>query len=349
MTDISSVREEIDKVDEQILSLISLRFKLVGEVGKIKQKDGRTITDKRRENEVMEKWVSRARGLGIPESFVKSILPLIFSYSKMLELNPDEKRRVVILGYGGMARSLTSLLSLVGHEVVITGRNLQRASNLASEFRTVSMNMKDALKWGEFIIVAIPPTAIVSGFLDNVLPLARGKTLMDISSSKNYVFSFLEKASVENGFRFVSTHPLFGPSLYPVGEKIAIIPSSTSTNINDVIEFWKKSGLSVIETDPDSHEKAMSIVQVLVHFYMMGLSKAIDEISSEMGVNPSDFETTNFREVSKSLERVNYLKDVIIEIQENNPYSRQVREAGIDTLKRVNEEINLKKGKENKT
>ncbi|WP_256202481.1 chorismate mutase [Sulfuracidifex tepidarius] len=129
MTDISSLRSEIDKVDEQILSLLSLRFKLVKEVGKLKRKDGKPLTDKSREEEVVEKWVARSRSLGIPESFIRSILPLFFSYSKMLELNPDEKRRVVIIGYGGMSRSLTSLLSLVGHEVVITGRNLSKASS----------------------------------------------------------------------------------------------------------------------------------------------------------------------------------------------------------------------------
>ncbi|BBG24247.1 Shikimate dehydrogenase [Sulfuracidifex tepidarius] len=339
MTDISSLRSEIDKVDEQILSLLSLRFKLVKEVGKLKRKDGKPLTDKSREEEVVEKWVARSRSLGIPESFIRSILPLFFSYSKMLELNPDEKRRVVIIGYGGMSRSLTSLLSLVGHEVVITGRNLSKASSLASEFRAVTMKMNEAIKWGEIIIITIPPDPIESGFIDETFPMMKEKTVMDITSSKARVFTYLERKSIEHSFRFVSTHPLFGPFLFPVGEKIAIMRSRTSGDIDDLVSFWSKAGLSPVLTDPETHEKAMSIVQVLVHFYMMGMDESIREASSIMGINPNLFETTNFREISKSLERVRSLSSVILEIQSNNPYAEEIREISINALKKVHEEL----------
>ncbi len=301
--------------------------------------EGKPLTDNSREKEVVEKWVSRSRSLGIPESFIRSILPLFFSYSKMLELNPDEKKRVVIIGYGGMSRSLTSLLSLVGHEVVITGRNLSKASSVASEFKAVTMKMDDAIKWGEIIIITIPPAPIESGFLEGDFPIMKNKTVMDISSSKSGIFNYLERKSIENSFRFVSTHPLFGPSLFPVGEKIAIMKSRTSEDIDDLIGFWSKAGLSTIVTDPDTHERAMSIVQVLVHFYMMGMDRSIKEASSMMGVDPYKFETTNFREISRSLDRVRSLSDVILEIQSSNPYADEIRQISINALKRVHEEL----------
>ncbi len=346
MTDISSLRNEIDKLDEQILHLISLRFRLVREVGKLKQRDGKPITDRAREDEVLDRWLARARPLGVPESFVKSILPLFFSYAKMLELNPDEKKRVVVIGYGGMSRSITSLLSLVGHEVVITGRDMTKAMSLASEFKAVPMEMKEAVKWGEFILIAIPPFPVLSGFLNELFPSMKGKTVMDISSSKSKIFPYLERKSIENDFRFISTHPLFGPSLYPVGEKIAVIPSKTSREMEEVINFWSKAGLTVTLTDPETHERAMSIVQVLVHFYMIGMDEAIREASSTMAVEVGSFDTTNFRDISRSIQRVRSLLDVIMEIQESNPYSERVRNIGINALKRVNEEILFKTKKE---
>jgi len=83
----------------------------------------------------------------------------------------------------------------------------------------------------------------------------------------------------------------------------------------------------------------MAIVQVLAHYYLLGLSNAIETLSLELGVEYSNFHTTNFRELNKILKKVKDLKNVIIEIQKQNPYSYKVRNIGLEELKKIKEEL----------
>ncbi|ACP35934.1 chorismate mutase [Sulfolobus islandicus Y.G.57.14] len=339
--EIARLREEIDKVDEQLVKLLSYRLELSRKIGKAKLNSNVSVTDENRETKVRERWISNAKKYNIPNSLVESILPLIFSYSKLVQINPGEKEKVVIYGYGGMARSIVSILSLAGHEVSITGRDLSKAEILANQFKCVSMAPLRAVDWGDIIIFAIPPNVILSNSNELFSDKLKGKVVMDISSSKFEIFKFLEELSRKLEFKYISTHPLFGPIEYPVGERIVIIPSQTSSN-NDIIRienFWRKSGLVPIITDVETHEKAMAIVQVLAHYYLLGLSNAIETLSLELGVEYSNFHTTNFRELNKILKKVKDLKNVIIEIQKQNPYSYKVRNIGLEELKKIKEEL----------
>ncbi|QKQ99470.1 chorismate mutase [Metallosphaera tengchongensis] len=332
MTELDRLRAEIDKVDEELFKLFFRRLELVSEVGKFKKAKGLPVTDQRREDEVREKWRGMARRYGIPEVLADNLLSTIFTVAKMRELGPSERRKVTIVGYGGMARSLASLFKLAGHEVVITGRNLEKSEKLAKEFGFTTMPVPHALQWGEMILLALPPEGVFSDSMSKYLHAASGKTVMDILSSKQSSFRELERTSEREKFRFVSTHPLFGPYLNPVGEKIALIPSSTSGDIQDVHKFWTDVGLSVVVTDLDTHERAMALVQVLPHFYMIGLSRSLELLSREMNVDFSNFETTNFREVHRIAKRVRELEGVIMEIQRLNPYAKEARRIGLREL-----------------
>ncbi|AOL16075.1 chorismate mutase [Sulfolobus sp. A20] len=338
--ELAKLRQEIDKIDEQIIKLFALRLELSRKIGKIKAERNNSITDESRENKVRENWLVNSRKYGIPQSFVESVLPVIFSYSKLMQINVNEKEKIVVYGYGGMARSLVSILSLAGHEIAITGRDINKAEMLAKQFNCVSMNPLEATGWGEIFILAIPPDVIVANLSDFIGKLSN-KILMDISSSKSIIFKYLEEFSKKAKFKFVSTHPLFGPIDYPVGERIVIIPSENSTkdDIVRVEKLWRDAGLVPVITDVETHEKAMAIVQVLSHYYLLGLSDSISLVTKELNVDISNFHTTNFREIFKVLSRVNEIKDIILEIQRQNPYAYKVRSIGLEVLKKLKQNL----------
>ncbi|MEM4076984.1 MAG: prephenate dehydrogenase/arogenate dehydrogenase family protein, partial [Metallosphaera sp.] len=194
------------------------------------------------------------------------------------------------------------------------------------------MPISQALQWGEIIILALPLEGILSYETSRFLYLAKGKIVMDILSSKASSFSRLEKTSEEIGFRFVSTHPLFGPYLNPVGEKIVLIRSSTSGDMEEISEFWRGVGLTVLTTDVETHEKLMAVIQVLPHFFMLGLSSSLDALSKELAVDYTQFQTTNFKEIFKIINRVRDLDRVVKEIQSSNPYARLARKVGLGEL-----------------
>jgi len=338
--DLESLRREINRLDEELLKVISNRFRIVREIGRLKLENKIPITDSEREIELKARWLQVGRNLGLPEALIEKIFDLIVSFSKMLQISPSVRRRVVVIGYGGMARSLISLLSLAGHNVIVTGRNLMKAMKLVEEFKCVLANVDDAVKLGEYIIISTVPEAIKDEFLNRVYKLLSGKVVMDIFSSKSNTFEYLESKSEENGFYYISTHPLFGPITYPVGENIVIIPSKTTKDkLSEVIEFWRSSGLVPIVSSKDEHERSMAVVQVLTHYYMMGLLNSIRRLSKELNVDYKKFQTHNFREILKILERIESILPVISEIQKMNVYAYKAREVGLSELKKLAEEL----------
>lgn len=251
----------------------------------------------------------------------------MFSVAKMREVNPSEKRKITLVGYGGMARSLASLFKLAKHEVVITGRSQEKSQKLAMDFNFTYMPMPQALQWGEIVILALPPEGVFSENVTRFLHLSKDKVVMDILSSKTRFFGKLEEMSKQMGFRFVSTHPLFGPYLNPVGEKIVLIPLKP----RETSRRYRSSGggrTDPLITDVDTHEKLMAVVQVLPHFFILGLSSSLDLLSRELNVDFSQFQTTNFREIYKIVRRVKELEPVILEIQRMNP--TRSRRDGLD-------------------
>ncbi|HOT98275.1 MAG TPA: chorismate mutase [bacterium] len=51
--DLSSLRQEIDRIDEQIVDLLNERATLAQEIGTLKGSTGLSLRDKRREDEVL--------------------------------------------------------------------------------------------------------------------------------------------------------------------------------------------------------------------------------------------------------------------------------------------------------
>lgn len=345
MSEIDILRKEIDKVDEEIIKLIISRFELAKKIGQIKRQNNLPLTDEDREVKVKNKWLLLAKKYGLSESFVEAFLPILFSYAKLYQISTTKKRRIVILGYGGMARSLASLFRLTNQEVVITGRDLNKAKKVSEEFNFVTMDVISAVKWGELIISTFPPSVLFSDISLKVYSNIKGKIFMDISSSKKAIFSYIEEKSLKEEFIYVSLHPLFGPYIYPVGEKIVIIPSKSSSEniIQDLTKFFRDNGLNPLVTTLEEHEKAMAIVQVLPHFYLMALTQSIEKLSKEFDVDFSNYQTTNFREIYKIIRRIKDIKDVIMEIQSLNPYAEKAREIGVRELNNLYNEFITKK------
>ncbi|NHV07040.1 MAG: chorismate mutase [Thaumarchaeota archaeon] len=340
MNKLKELRKEIDVVDEEIIKLVSRRLKASREIGKLKRKRNKSIKDNKREEEVKQHWISSSQKYNIPVKLAEQILAQLLTFSRISQVQASGCVNVAILGYGGMGKSIASLLSFAGHEVVLTGRDLRKATKAASEINIRAMSVKEVLDWAEYLILAVPPSAVNSKVVLQTLKGSSGKLVMDIFSSKEKTFQTIEKLSISYNFTFVSTHPLFGPLSLPIGEKIVIIPSSTGVKaVNEVKKFWLESGLIPVVSSLEEHEKAMAIVQVLVHFYLVGLLRSIDISKKKLNVNLHNFTTPNFIEVSKILERTKSNIEVIFEIQKYNKYSKDERALGLNELLKLKEEL----------
>lgn len=74
---LAMVRAQVDALDERLLALLAERGRVVDALWAWKQAEGLPQTDPRREAELVERLVSRARDLGLDSDAVRDVLRAI--------------------------------------------------------------------------------------------------------------------------------------------------------------------------------------------------------------------------------------------------------------------------------
>jgi monofunctional chorismate mutase len=78
---IEQLRNEIDNIDLQLVSLLNLRYSYCNEIGKIKKEQGIAVLDSNREQEIIDKLSKEEKYDGM----VEALWPIIMSFSKSLQ------------------------------------------------------------------------------------------------------------------------------------------------------------------------------------------------------------------------------------------------------------------------
>lgn len=332
--DLEALRAEIDRIDEALVEMISRRIEVSKRIGVIKRASGLPTRDPAREDEVEKRWIDLSRKMGVPEDLARSIVRLLIQHSIVAQsINKASDKKIALIGYGGMARTLGEIISAAGYRVSISGRDLGKAERLARELNCYYGEPDKVIPESDYVLLALSREAFAEGYFESISHLVKGKVVMDILSTKGEIYSVLERESERHGFKYISTHPLFGPLSIPYGETIVIIPSSTSAGaLNEVISFWSSVGLIPLVTSYEEHEKAMAVIQVLPHIYMLALSEAVEKISRSFGIDYSVYATYNFKKIQDIIERVRNNIKVVLEIQRHNQYASEARKAGAEIL-----------------
>lgn len=82
---LTKVRQEIDKLDKQLLKLLKKRSRLVERVGIIKKKHGIPIFNKLRELEIDKKLDKFAKQHGLRKTFLQKIWKTMIDEAKLIE------------------------------------------------------------------------------------------------------------------------------------------------------------------------------------------------------------------------------------------------------------------------
>lgn len=85
MNDLNKLREEINKIDEQLLDLIAQRIGVVKAVGEYKKERGLPIVDKKREEELLQKLILRGEKYSLDESIIRKVWKNFFEIAYELE------------------------------------------------------------------------------------------------------------------------------------------------------------------------------------------------------------------------------------------------------------------------
>ncbi|MBQ0019945.1 MAG: prephenate dehydrogenase [Bacteroidales bacterium] len=164
--------------------------------------------------------------------------------------------KILILGAGKMGSFFTDVLSFE-HECAVYEVDAKRMRFLYNTQRFTSLDEIDEFR-PELVINAVTLKYTLEVF-DQVIPhLPTDCIISDISSVKTGFKEYYEKT----GFRYVSTHPMFGPTFANLGalstENAIVISEGDYMGRIFFLDLYRRLGLNVHEYTFDEHDEAMA-------------------------------------------------------------------------------------------
>ncbi len=265
------LRAMIDAVDRDVLRLLARRYAIVSEIAEYKRDHKVPIRDFQREREILDDRTHRAAPLGLSPQLIESMFRLIMWASRDLQaalkaevpLNIEPKTVAVIGGKGGMGNCMAEMFSDLGHTVMIADLD-------------TDLTPEEAAAVADVVLISVPIDETVA-VIRRLGPLVReGSLFMDVTSIKQAPVQAMLDASSAS---VIGTHPLFGPTVHSLqGQRVVLCPVRGDHWTEWLNQMFRARGLVVMETTPEDHDRAMSIVQVLVHFSTEVLGKTMAEL-----------------------------------------------------------------------
>lgn len=164
--------------------------------------------------------------------------------------------RILILGAGKMGSFFTDLLSFK-HETAVFDIDPKRLRFIYNTYRFTTLEEIENFK-PELVINAVTVKYTLEAFQWIIPVLPKECILSDIASVKNNLKDFYEKS----GFRYVSTHPMFGPtfaSLNNLSNENAIIITD-GDHLGKVFfkDLYSSLKLNIFEYSFEEHDETVA-------------------------------------------------------------------------------------------
>lgn len=164
--------------------------------------------------------------------------------------------RILVLGAGKMGSFFLDLLSFE-HETAVYERDAKRLRFTYNTLRFTTLEEIKDFK-PELVINAVTVKYTIEAFKDIIPIIPKDCIISDIASVKTGLKEFYE----ESGMRYVSTHPMFGPTfanLNQLSEENAIIISEGDNEGKLFFRnLYKHLGLNIYEYTFDEHDKTVA-------------------------------------------------------------------------------------------
>ena len=164
--------------------------------------------------------------------------------------------RILIMGAGKMGSFFIDLLSF-DHEVAVYERDAKRMRFTYNCQRFTSYEEIKAFK-PELLINAVTLKYTIPVFKEVIPYLPKECIISDIASVKTDMKEFYEST----GMRYVSTHPMFGPTFANLGalstENAIVINEGDYMGRIFFLDLYRRLGLNVHEYSFDEHDEAMA-------------------------------------------------------------------------------------------
>ena len=254
---LSTLRENIDDIDSQLVSLLAQRRAVTTQVGELKSKVGMKIYAPDREAELIEKRRKQAEQEGLYPDLIEDILRRLMRDSYVSQdasgyqcVNQACKNVVVIGGKGQLGQVFVDLFERSSYQVAIIEKDDWQHS--------------EAIFQAAGLVIVAVPIRLTSMVIQQLKHLPDDCVLADLTSVK--ASPLYEMLSVHSG-PVLGLHPMFGPDVAGlIKQTIIVCDGRKASEYQWLLSQFKVWGAKIYNVDALAHDKAMSMVQVMRHF-----------------------------------------------------------------------------------
>ena len=254
---LTSLRDEIDEIDSDLVKLLQRRLQVTSKVGALKSGVGKPIYDAEREASLFAKRRAQASDAGLSPDLIEDVLRRLMRDSYVSQdasgyrcVNPRCKKVVVVGGKGQLGSVFVDLFERSEYKVEVLGQQ---------DWPNSEAILADA----SVVIVAVPIrlTAMVINKLNN---LPEDCILADLTSIKESPLFEMKKA---HAGPVVGLHPMFGPDVTGlIKQTIIECEGRFPEQYQWLLEQFQVWGAKIYPVQAHEHDQAMSMVQVMRHF-----------------------------------------------------------------------------------
>jgi len=257
-SDLSSQRDQIDKIDQQILDLLNERNRVSREVIEYKIENQLPVFVAEREEQKSIKFRSMAEARDLDPDWAEDFLRMIMSASRATQsthtfprATSDPKHILFVGGEGGMGSLYRKVADQSGHHTYsIDKGNWFELEEIAPKL--------------DLAIVTVPINLTVSVIERLSNKLDEKTTLADFTSNKT---DTLQAMLDSHSGPVIGLHPMHGPDVPNLSKQLMVVCKGRGPEASDWFrEQCKLWGMHVIEADPGNHDHVMNLVQGLRHF-----------------------------------------------------------------------------------
>ncbi len=321
---LDDLRKEIRQLDDQILHLAARRTQLTEKIGRVKLASGLPVRDYQAERETLAFANERSAEHGLDRTTGRSIARalIVGAVREQEEIHEKRflgsKRGITILGgRGKMGRWLAHYFHSRGHRVTI-----HDPAGPLSGFRFTGA-FERAVDEAEVLLLSIPLHAAAQVY-KRIRRRKPSATVVDIFSLKSPVLDEIW-AGLDEGLSITSIHPLFGPDVYLLSDRILLLcPCGHKKADREVAALFTGTSLEQVRVPVEKHDEAIGVV--------LGLAHAVNIIFTEAlvrsGLPKKDLRrlasTTFEKQVRTAAEVARENPRLYYDIQHLNEHSPQV-------------------------